>query len=206
MQERTAALEAEIAERARMESVLRERDAALHRAHVMTKLAHVITRPDGSFETWSETLPPLIGVVPARMPQSTREWMGLLHPQDRSTFRDMSIAAGATGTRKDVEYRLRRADGAWIHVRQVIEPIPGKPMPTARCAGSARCRTSPSRSTPRSTCRRSSSACTLLDQITRAIGERQDLQSIYQVAIRSLEEHCRSTSAASASTTRWTTR
>src|SRR5204863_8679003 len=29
---------------------------------------------------------------------------------------------------------------------------------------------------------------TLLDQVTRAIGERQDLQSIYQVAIRSLEE------------------
>ena len=29
---------------------------------------------------------------------------------------------------------------------------------------------------------------TLLDQITRSIGERQDLQSIYQVAIRSLEE------------------
>ena len=28
----------------------------------------------------------------------------------------------------------------------------------------------------------------LLDQITRAIGERQDLQSIYQVAVRSLEE------------------
>jgi len=29
---------------------------------------------------------------------------------------------------------------------------------------------------------------TLLDQITRAIGERQDLQSVYQVAIRSIEE------------------
>jgi NO-binding membrane sensor protein with MHYT domain/signal transduction histidine kinase/CheY-like chemotaxis protein len=29
---------------------------------------------------------------------------------------------------------------------------------------------------------------TLLDQITRAIGERQDLQSIYQVAVRSVEE------------------
>jgi PAS domain S-box-containing protein len=29
---------------------------------------------------------------------------------------------------------------------------------------------------------------TLLDQITRAIGERQDIQSIYQVAVRSLEE------------------
>jgi signal transduction histidine kinase/ActR/RegA family two-component response regulator len=29
----------------------------------------------------------------------------------------------------------------------------------------------------------------LLDQITRAIGERQDLQSVFQVAVRSLEEH-----------------
>jgi PAS domain S-box-containing protein len=51
--------------------------------------------------------------------------MDLLHPDDRSTFRSTSIAAGVTGSRKDVEYRLLRADGAWIHVRQVIEPIPG---------------------------------------------------------------------------------
>jgi PAS domain S-box-containing protein len=123
--ERTAELEVEIGERLRMESVLRERDDALHRAHVMTKLAHVISRPDGSFETWSETLPALIGVLPTQMPQSAREWMALLHPQDRPAFRDMSIAAGVSGTRKDVEYRLRRADGTWINLRQVIEPIPG---------------------------------------------------------------------------------
>jgi len=121
----TVDLQAEIGERTRMESVLRERDAALHRAHVMTKLAHVITRPDGSFETWSDTLPPLVGVEPAGMPQSTRAWLGLLHPDDRSTFRNASIAAGVTGTRQDVEYRLRRTDGIWVHVRQVIEPIPG---------------------------------------------------------------------------------
>ena len=122
----TRDLQAEITERARVNRELRERDAALHRAHAMTKLGHVITRPDGSFEIWSETLPPLIGAEPARMPQSTREWMGLLHPDDRSTFRSTSIAAGVDGTRKDVEYRLRRLDGAWIHVRQVIEPIPGE--------------------------------------------------------------------------------
>jgi len=121
----TLDLQAEIAERARMESVLRERDTGLHRAHVMTKLAHVITRPDGSFETWSETLPPLAGVEPARMPRSTREWMGLLHPDDRSAFRNASIAAAVTEGRTDVEYRLRRGDGTWVHVRQVIEPIPG---------------------------------------------------------------------------------
>ncbi len=125
VRERTMALEAEIADRARIEGELRERDAALRRAHAMTKLAHVITRPDGSFETWSETLPPLVGLAPAWMPHSTREWMGLLHPDDRSTFRNTSIAAGVSGARRDVEYRLRHADGSWIHLRQVIEPIPG---------------------------------------------------------------------------------
>jgi len=132
VQERTAELmrtthelQAEMARRAHMDSVLRERDAALHRAHVMTKLAHVITRPDGSFETWSDTLPPLVGLAPVDMPPSTRAWMGLLHAQDRETFRSASIRAGVTASRQDVEYRLRRADGTWIHVRQVIEPIPG---------------------------------------------------------------------------------
>ena len=104
---------------------LEERDAALHRAHVMTKLGHVITRPDGSFESWSDTLPPLIGVAPADMPNSTREWMGRLDPEGRTTFRNTSIAAGKDGLRKEVEYQLQRSDGAWIHVYQVIEPIPG---------------------------------------------------------------------------------
>ncbi|HKX40255.1 MAG TPA: PAS domain S-box protein, partial [Burkholderiaceae bacterium] len=121
----TRNLESEIAERARIEGALRERDAALHRAHVMTKLGHVITRPDGSFETWSDTLPPMVGLAPAEMPPSTRAWMSLLHPEDREIFRGTSIAAGVSGTSKEVEYRLRRADGAWIHIRQVIEPIPG---------------------------------------------------------------------------------
>ena len=118
-------LEAEIVERARIERELRERDAALHRAHVMAKLGHVITRPDGSFESWSDTLPTLIGSTDADMPRSTRAWMALLPPQDGAVFRDTSIAAAVERTGKEVEYRLRRADGEWIRVRQVIEPIPG---------------------------------------------------------------------------------
>ena len=85
----------------------------------------MITRPDGSFETWSDTLPTMVGLAPAEMPPSTRAWMSLLHPEDREIFRGTSIAAGVSGTSKEVEYRLRRADGAWIHIRQVIEPIPG---------------------------------------------------------------------------------
>ena len=113
------------AELARTTHDLEERDAALHRAHVMARLAHVITRPDGSFERWSDTLPLLIGLAPADMPRSTREWLSLLDPDDRATFRNAAIAAGRDGLRKEVEYRLQRSDGRWINVSQVIEPIPG---------------------------------------------------------------------------------
>jgi diguanylate cyclase (GGDEF)-like protein/PAS domain S-box-containing protein len=102
---------------------LSEKEAGLRRAQLMAKLAQVITGPDGSFESWSETLPQLIGLEPSQMPRSTREWLDLLHPNDRAMFRGKAIEAGVKGARTEVEYQLRRADGAWIHVRQVMEPL-----------------------------------------------------------------------------------
>src|SRR5713101_4894887 len=105
------------------EGRLHESEAGLHRAQLMAKIAHIITGPDGSFERWSDTLPQLVGVEPAQMPRSTREWLDLLHPDDREGFRATAIEAARTGTRRDVEYRLRRADGGWSRVRQVIEPL-----------------------------------------------------------------------------------
>src|SRR5256885_273323 len=105
------------------EERLHESEAGLHRAQLMAKISHVITGPDGSFERWPDTLPQLLGLEPARMPRSTREWMDLLHPDDRERFRATAIDAARAGTHRDVEYRLRRGDGAWIQVRQVIEPL-----------------------------------------------------------------------------------
>jgi diguanylate cyclase (GGDEF)-like protein/PAS domain S-box-containing protein len=105
---------------------LREREAALARAQLMAKLSHVITRPDGSFDSWSQTLPNLLGVRSDQLVTSTRRWLELVHPDDRALFRETALAARAGGKRADVEYRLRRHDGAWIHVRQVMEPIPGQ--------------------------------------------------------------------------------
>jgi diguanylate cyclase (GGDEF)-like protein/PAS domain S-box-containing protein len=118
--------------RARLASALQERDEGLRHAQLMAKLAHVITQSDGSFESWSESLPHLIGVDVAQMPQNTRAWLDILHPDDRETFRAKALEAGVKGTRTDVEYRLRRADGAWIHVRQGIEPIQGETDPNGR--------------------------------------------------------------------------
>jgi PAS domain S-box-containing protein len=107
-------------------SALREQEAGLRRAQAMANLAHVITGPDGSFESWSETLPQLIGVHAEDIVKSTRRWLDLVHPEDRSLFRDTALAAREAGRRADVEYRLRRNDGGFIHVRQVMEPIPGQ--------------------------------------------------------------------------------
>src|SRR6267143_72818 len=112
----------DITERKRAQLALVESEAGLRRAQLMAKIAHVVTGPDGSFERWSDTLPQLIGVEPAQTPRRTRDWLDLVHPDDRERFRATAIEAAQTGTRKDVEYRLRRADGEWIHVRQVIEP------------------------------------------------------------------------------------
>jgi diguanylate cyclase (GGDEF)-like protein/PAS domain S-box-containing protein len=103
---------------------LGEQEAGLHRAQALARLSHVITGPDGAFESWPETLPLLIGLDPAKMPESTREWLQLLHPQDRERFRQTCIAAGIRKERADIEYRLRRG-GQWIYVRQVLEPLRG---------------------------------------------------------------------------------
>src|SRR2546428_12896436 len=61
----------------------------------MAKLAHVITGPDGSFESWSDTLPALIGTQLLSMPRSTRKWLDIVHPEDREALRAKSIEAGA---------------------------------------------------------------------------------------------------------------
>src|SRR5687768_2864393 len=107
-------------------SALKEQAAGLRRAQLMAGLAHVITKPDGSFESWSETLPALIGLKNDEVASSTRRWLELVHPADRRLFRDTALAAREHGARADVEYRLWRSDGTWIYVRQVMEPIPGR--------------------------------------------------------------------------------
>lgn len=102
---------------------LQEREAGLTQAQHMAKLAHVITGKDGLFKTWSDSLPRLLGLAPAQLPRSIRAWLELVHPDDRERFRAKTPDAGAARERGDIEYRIRHASGAWIHLREVIELV-----------------------------------------------------------------------------------
>jgi len=118
-----AGIAEDVSDRMRMSVKSRERQADLSRAQSVAKLAHVITRPDGSLGSWSESLPRLIGAELARMIENTRDWLSIVHPDDRKLFRNPSLRAGAEGTATHVDYRLWRSDGQWIHVHQEIEPL-----------------------------------------------------------------------------------
>jgi diguanylate cyclase (GGDEF)-like protein/PAS domain S-box-containing protein len=120
------AVSRDIRERIAAERALRESEAGLRRAQAMAKLAHVVTGVRGEFERWSDTLPELVGLAPERLPRTTREWLDLLHPEDRERFRRAAIDASRSRARTNISYRLRVGDGRWIHVRQTMEPLDGE--------------------------------------------------------------------------------
>lgn len=101
-------------------------ESALRRAQHVAKLSHLITRPDGTFESWSDSLPTMLGTDFFRLPKTTREWLKNVHPDDRSISRAKAIDAARTGGRTEMEYRVQRADGEWIYVRHVMEPLAGQ--------------------------------------------------------------------------------
>ena len=116
-------LQVEVFERQRAMDALRANKARLRRAQALAKITHVVSGADGSFESWHDTLPDMLGLAPEAMPTSVREWLALVHPQDRSVVRQHAQQAARHGTRLDFTYRLLRADGQLLHLRQVMEPL-----------------------------------------------------------------------------------
>jgi diguanylate cyclase (GGDEF)-like protein/PAS domain S-box-containing protein len=110
-------------ERRRIARALAEGDEALRRAQKLARLAHAVTGPDGAIESWSETLPWLLGLAPQRLPKTAREGLELVHPEDRAQVRAAMIEAGRRAAGTALEYRARNAEGGWLHLRHVIEPL-----------------------------------------------------------------------------------
>ncbi len=127
----TAQLQVEIAERQRATEQLLASEAGLDRAQRMAGLTHVITGARGEFESWPETMPLLLGTDRAGVPKDTRAWLRLVYPDDRAMFVAKANEAGKSGARTDIDYRLRHADGAWLQIHQVTEPLKRSSEPGA---------------------------------------------------------------------------
>lgn len=123
VQQHAEQLQVEVQERRRAMDALRANKASLRRAQALAKIAHVISGPDGTFDGWLDTLPTMLGLSDDAMPQSAREWLALVHPDDRAMFRRHALEAANEGSRLDFTYRLLRADGQLLHLRQVMEPL-----------------------------------------------------------------------------------
>jgi diguanylate cyclase (GGDEF)-like protein/PAS domain S-box-containing protein len=121
---RIAGIAEDLTDQFERRSALRDQEAGLRHAQLVARLAHVITRPDGSFESWSETFPQLIGLAPGRIPKTIRDWLDLVHPDDRAGCRAIAIEAAVARERREFEYRLRHPNGSWINAWQVVNPIP----------------------------------------------------------------------------------
>jgi PAS domain S-box-containing protein len=106
-----------------LERALEASESGLARAQFMARLAHIVTDADGTFVSWSQSLPMLLGRDPSTIPGSTREWIQLIHPDDREAFRAEAIKTAKSGLRANFTYRLRRADGEWIHLTQWAEAM-----------------------------------------------------------------------------------
>jgi len=121
---RIAGIAEDVTDRVRMQSALRESEAALRRAQELALMAHVVSGPDGTFESWSHTAPGLVGCDAATMPRSARDWLAIVHPEDREKVRAGEIEAAVRLERTEIEYRVLCGEFE-RYILQVMEPIPG---------------------------------------------------------------------------------
>ena len=141
-------------------------------------------RPDGYCDFLSRQWVDYTG-VPAEAQLGTA-WLDQVHPEDRDRVRDAWASACARGEPYQAEFRIRRADGVyrWFHARAL--PHRDASGAIVKWFGSNTDFEDFKQAEQRQAAQ--VDRLNLLDQLTRAIGERQDLQSILQVVTARLEE------------------
>jgi len=123
VQQYAGQLQLEMLERKRATEELQTSEAGLHHAQLLAKLTHVITGSDGVFESWPETMVQMTGLDAGNMIRSTVQWLEMVHPEDRALYLSKVMEVSLKNVRIDFEYRLHRANGEWLHIRQVMEPL-----------------------------------------------------------------------------------
>jgi PAS domain S-box-containing protein len=178
-------LSTEITERKRIEDELLE--SRRHYQALAESLPHLVwtCRADGYCDYLSRQWQEYTG-RPAEA-QLGDGWTDAIHPDDRARVEREWRLAVQRGDLYDEEFRLRRHDGRyrWFRTRAVpLHDATGTPV---KWFGSNIDVEDYKRSEQR--LRAQVERLDLLDRLTRAIGERQDLRGTLQVVVRSLEDH-----------------
>jgi PAS domain S-box-containing protein len=114
-------------------------------------------------------------------------WADHLHPEDRERVRTEWMRATQRGNLFDIEFRIRRADGVYRWFRTRAVPLRDQSGAIVKWFGSNTDYDDSKHAQER--LRTQLERLDLLNRITRAIGERQDLRSIFQVVVGSLEDN-----------------
>lgn len=150
-------------------------------------LPHLVwtCKPDGSCDYLSRQWLEYTG-RPAEE-QLGYAWTENLHDEDRAAILATWTQAAAQGRPFDIEFRLRRADGVyrWFKTRAV--PLRDAAGSIVKWFGSNTDFDDYKRSEQK--LRAQLQRLHLLDQITHAIAEHQDMRSVFQVVVRSLEDN-----------------
>ena len=120
---RLAGVAEDVTEQVRLREALQAREAGLRRAQSLAKLAHLITRPDGAFESWSDSLPALIALPVQAMPTCMPDWLARVHPDDQAQFRATCIDADTADMSATLDYRFLNGAGEWICLHQEFSPL-----------------------------------------------------------------------------------
>jgi PAS domain S-box-containing protein len=193
------AIRRDFAGRARAEQALREANEQLElrvkqRTAQLAHLAAIVQSSDdaiiskdlsGIIQSWNPGAQRLFGYSEQ---EAVGQPMMLVIPPDRAAEEPVILARIARGEPTDHFETIRVSkDGRRIPVSVTISPIRDDQGRIIGASKIARDMTERQRAEQR--LQAQLARLSLLQQVTRAIGERQDIQSIFQVVIRTLEEH-----------------
>jgi PAS domain S-box-containing protein len=180
-----AAFVRDITSRQQAEAALRESQSRFQT--LAESLPHLVWTclPDGRCDYLSRQWVEYTGRSEAE--QLEYGWADQLHAEDRERVQAEWAEATARGDSFDVEFRIRRFDGVyrWFKTRAV--PLRDAGGHIVKWLGSNTDFEDVKRSEER--LRAQLAHLSLLDRITRAIGERQDLRSVLRVVLGHLEDN-----------------
>lgn len=111
-----AGMAIDITKRHRLEQELRERDAQASLAMETAQMAHWAWRAADRRVVHSEGMGPLFGLPRDALLQTAKDWIALIHPEDRNAYLDAMRAAFKSRGPLRLDWRTRKPDGgiAWL--------------------------------------------------------------------------------------------